>query len=249
MNAPIQMTSSTAIMSAPTQSSSSIGSIPAGASPNFSCFLAGQTVGTVNVWWFATYDGVTGYIASEFDNSTYASDGDIPSKYGIPWCVGTPTASIQPASNPQPSTYNPQSGSGSNSGGSTPAHTPVQRAIAWATQYNGKSFESGECLLFVEQAWSAAGVNIGTGGTAAHYWALDPRGYTRHTSRSPEVGSLVFWGATPGNSAGHVGIMVGPNTVISTSSWPEPWSGTTVHEWSFSGRNAAGYPFLGWMMP
>jgi hypothetical protein len=44
-----------------------------------------------------------------------------------------------------------------------------------------------------------------------------------------------------------VGIYEGNNTVISTSSWPE--SGDQVHEWSFSDRNAAGYPYLGWMLP
>jgi cell wall-associated NlpC family hydrolase len=123
----------------------------------------------------------------------------------------------------------------------------AQRAIDWARSHNGQNFDSGYCLLFVQQAYSAAGVSLGTGGTAARYWSSNPRGFARHTDRSPEVGSLVFWGATAGNSAGHVGIYLGNDTVISTSSWPQPSPGKLVHTWSFSGRNARGYPYLGWM--
>ena len=124
----------------------------------------------------------------------------------------------------------------------------ASKAIAWARQYLGQDFDSGYCLLFVYQAYQAAGINIGSASTAESYWSTDPRGYTRHAGdKNPAVGSLVFWGATAANSAGHVGIYEGNNTVISTSSWPE--SGDQVHEWSFSGRNAAGYPYLGWMLP
>jgi cell wall-associated NlpC family hydrolase len=127
--------------------------------------------------------------------------------------------------------------------------TAAQKAVNWAVAHNGQSFDSGYCLLFVEQAYAAGGVNIGTGGTAAKYWSADPKGYTRHTSTSPAVGALVFWGATASNSAGHVGIYLGNDQVISTSSWPEKSTGTTVHEWSLTGRNAEGYPYLGWMSP
>jgi hypothetical protein len=122
------------------------------------------------------------------------------------------------------------------------------KAIAWARQYLGKNYDSGLCLLFVEQAYSAAGISIGAAPTAVGYWNGDPRGYARHPGdKNPPVGALVFWGATKSNSAGHVGIYEGGHTVISTSSWPE--SGDQVHEWSFSGRNAAGYPYLGWLLP
>jgi hypothetical protein len=124
----------------------------------------------------------------------------------------------------------------------------ASKAISWARQYLGTNDDSGYCLLFVYQAYQAAGINIGSSSTAASYWSGNPRGYTRHPGdKNPAVGSLVFWGATKANPAGHVGIYEGNNTVISTSSWPE--SGNQVHEWSFSGRNAAGYPYLGWMLP
>lgn len=135
------------------------------------------------------------------------------------------------------------SGGGGGSGSSA-----ASTAINWARQHLGQNFDSGLCLQFVAQAYQAAGIGIGSAATAASYWSSDPRGYARHPGdKNPAVGSLVFWGATSANSAGHVGIYEGNNTVISTSSWPE--SGSQVHEWSFSGRNAAGYPYLGWLMP
>jgi CHAP domain len=131
-----------------------------------------------------------------------------------------------------------------SSGGTSAA----SKAIAWARQYLGKDYDSGYCLLFVYQAYQAAGINIGSASIAASYWSSNPRSYARHPGdKNPAIGSLVFWGATTANPAGHVGIYEGNNAVISTSSWPE--SGTQVHEWSFSGRNAAGYPYLGWMLP
>jgi hypothetical protein len=126
--------------------------------------------------------------------------------------------------------------------------SPAADAIAWAHQHLGQTYDSGLCLLFASQAYQAAGINIGSAATAASYWSGNPRGYTRHPGdKSPAYGSLVFWGATSANPDGHVGIYEGDDTVISTSSWPE--SGSQVHEWSFSGRNAAGYPYLGWMLP
>ena len=131
-------------------------------------------------------------------------------------------------------------------GGGGPSAT-AQAAINWANGHLGQSYDSGYCLAFVAEAYSAAGVNIGGADTAADYWSSNPNGYAEHSDASPEVGSLVFWGATAANYAGHVGIYLGNDTVISTSSWPESSSDTTVHTWSFSGRNAAGYPYLGWM--
>jgi surface antigen len=130
-----------------------------------------------------------------------------------------------------------------------PSSSTADRAIAYAKGYLGSSHDSGYCLAFVQEAYASAGISLGTGGTAANYWAVNPKGFAKHTDTSPAVGALVFWGATPSNSAGHVGIYEGNDTVISTSSWPQSSSGTLVHEWSFSARNNAGYPYLGWMLP
>jgi surface antigen len=128
--------------------------------------------------------------------------------------------------------------------------TPQTGAINYARQYLGQSYDSGECLAFVAAAYQAAGISIGGAVGAAQYWSSDPESYTRYAGNtSPSVGALVFWGATSSNPYGHVGIYEGDNTVISTSSWPEPVSDPDVHEWSFSGRNGAGYPYLGFMVP
>ncbi|GAB3665327.1 hypothetical protein GCM10027596_31320 [Nocardioides korecus] len=141
----------------------------------------------------------------------------------------------------------PSCGGGPTGGGVSGPSATAQRAINWAMARNGQAIDSGACLLFVEQAYRAAGVDLGTGYSAARYWQTNPRGFPRHTDRAPEVGSLVFWGATSRNPYGHVGIYLGNNTVVSTSSWPQPSGSRTVHTWSFSGRNGAGYPYLGWM--
>jgi hypothetical protein len=84
--------------------------------------------------------------------------------------------------------------------------------------------------------------------------------YTEHPGdTSPVMGALVFWGPADvggyNNPDGHVGLYVGnvsgvgADEVISTESWPESGSNPYVHYFSLSGRNAAGYPYLGWMMP
>jgi surface antigen len=135
------------------------------------------------------------------------------------------------------------------------ADAPSQ-AVSWAQQYLGQDYDNGLCLQFVSAAYASAGVEIGSASTAAAYWQQNPEHYVEHPGdTSPTVGALVFWGATTTNSAGHVGIFVGSvpgvgsNEVISTSSWPEPTSDPDVHYFSLSGRNAAGYPYDGWLAP
>jgi hypothetical protein len=122
------------------------------------------------------------------------------------------------------------------------------------------------CLAFVTDAYKAGQVDLGTVGNnngAAQYWAKNPEGFVEHPGNlNPPVGALVFWGPTPApydNPYGHVGIYRGNDTVISSASWPESPTGTVVHEFSFTGRNAASdgmapftpgfYPYLGWIAP
>lgn len=137
---------------------------------------------------------------------------------------------------------------------------PGQAAIAWAQKYLNRRYDFEECLVFVQSAYSSAGVNIGRAATAADYWSINPMGYAKHPGdANPPVGALVFWGADDvdgySNPAGHVGIYVGAvpghgsDEVISTWSWPEPSSQPDVHYFSLSGRKDAGYPYLGWMDP
>ena len=94
--APIQTTTSTGIYSGPTSSSSELGVMPAGTSPGYICWTTGPVVVYVNVWFEVYWGGITGYYASYYDNSSYPTDSDITSKYGIPECGGTlPTSVIQ----------------------------------------------------------------------------------------------------------------------------------------------------------
>jgi hypothetical protein len=149
-------------------------------------------------------------------------------------------------------------GGGGIGGSGSPPET--EQAIAWAQQYLGSSYDDGYCLEFVQSAYSTAGIAIGSADTAADYWSTDPEGYAEHPGdTNPPIGALVFWGPDDvdgySNPAGHVGIYVGAvagygtDEVISTWSWPEPSSQPDVHYFSLSGRNAAGYPYLGWLAP
>ena len=128
-------------------------------------------------------------------------------------------------------------------GGGGPSAT-AQAAINWANGRLGQSYDSGYCLAFVAEAYSAAGVDIGGADAAADYWSSNPNGYAEHSDASPEWGSLVFWGATSANYAGHVGIYLGNDTVISAElrrpSSPRVTPRCTPG--GCSGRNAAGYP-------
>jgi surface antigen len=67
------------------------GSVPKGISPTYRCWARGDSVGGLTVWFLATYSGHTGFIPSHYDNSSYSSASDIPSKYHIPSCGSTGT--------------------------------------------------------------------------------------------------------------------------------------------------------------
>lgn len=70
-----------------------IGRIPEGASPDYHCFVWGERVVTVPIWFYVTYNGVTGYYASFYDDSSYRSNEELTAKYGVPAC---PAASAAP---------------------------------------------------------------------------------------------------------------------------------------------------------
>lgn len=123
-------------------------------------------------------------------------------------------------------------------------------AAAWSTFDQDITTDAGYCLAFVEHSFAAAGVAMSPASTAAEYWTSNPDGFTEHPGdTSPAIGSALFWGPTPDNPAGHTGLYLGEDLVLSTASWPEGWSATQGHVFSFSGRNAAGYPYDGWVDP
>lgn len=123
------------------------------------------------------------------------------------------------------------------------ATSAEQGAISWAQSQLGQDVYDGYCLAFVVDAYKlGGGVDIGSADSAVDYWSahadLQHPGDT-----NPPYGALTLWGATASNPYGHVGISLGDGTVIST--YEE--STHVVHVFSIAARNAAGYPYLGWM--
>jgi uncharacterized protein YraI len=78
-----------------------VGWIPEGASPDYNCYVWGERVNNVPIWFNVNWNGVTGFYSSYFDNSSYQSDAELQSKYGIPKC-GESAPAPPPAPAPQP---------------------------------------------------------------------------------------------------------------------------------------------------
>jgi hypothetical protein len=102
ISAPIQITNTGGegvyIRSEPNTSSTRLGWMQEGASPDYQCFAYGQNVNGVPVWFNVTYNGITGYYASYYDNSSYHSNAELTAKYGIPQCGSAPPAEPPPPS-------------------------------------------------------------------------------------------------------------------------------------------------------
>ena len=219
ISAPIHITSTVNMRPGPgTTSGSPIATIPSGASPDYHCWAQGQNISGVDVWFNVTYGGHTGYYASYYDSSSYATDSAITSKYHIPNCV-TPA----------------------------PPTSTAQKAINWAKSKVGQTGWDGLCLNFVYQAYlSGAGVNITAGlpygpshNTAYTYWTVAPN---HHTDRNPPAGALVFWrGASSPTGAGHVGLSLGGGTIISS------YDGRTHGIHTFNINSYQQNLYLGWV--
>jgi uncharacterized protein YjbI with pentapeptide repeats len=93
----IQMTSNAPLLSGPSTSSNSIGTIPDGESPQYVCWTTGPPVGNVNVYFYVLWDGTAGYYPSYYDNSVYSTDSRISIDYGIPACGSVPTTFTPPS--------------------------------------------------------------------------------------------------------------------------------------------------------
>jgi hypothetical protein len=83
----------------PNTSRPAVGWMPEGASPDYHCFVWGQNINGVPIWFNVTYNGVTGYYASYYDDSSYHSNEELTAKYGVPLCGQAPPA---PAPTPPP---------------------------------------------------------------------------------------------------------------------------------------------------
>lgn len=87
----------------PNTSRPAIGWMPEGASPDYHCFVWGQSVNGVPIWFNVTYNGVTGFYASYYDDSSYHSNEELTAKYGVPLCGSAPPPSPAPSpSEPSP---------------------------------------------------------------------------------------------------------------------------------------------------
>jgi hypothetical protein len=92
----------------PNTSRPAVGWMPEGASPDYNCFVWGQNIGGVPIWFNVTYNGVTGYYASYYDDSSYHSNEELTAKYGVPLCGSAPPA--PPPSTPPPPPLSSASG-------------------------------------------------------------------------------------------------------------------------------------------
>jgi uncharacterized protein YjbI with pentapeptide repeats len=133
--APITVTTAAPVDSSP--GSAQISTLPAGTQPGFVCWTTGPTVSDVNVWFQVYWLGAEGYYPSGLDNSTYATDGEITSKYGVPECAGTSSSSTGGGTS--------SGGGGSSGGGSAPTtgHTggtvTGQAILNAASQWIGRT--------------------------------------------------------------------------------------------------------------
>ena len=104
----IHMTENAPMFSSPSASSSEVGTIPNGDSPDYVCWTTGPAVGNVNVYFYVLWQGVAGYYPSYYDSSVYATDSRISIDYGIPACGSVPTTFTPPSNGsvvlPGPST-------------------------------------------------------------------------------------------------------------------------------------------------
>lgn len=105
ISAPIHIhgTGTDGVLIRPTPNTSlpAVGWMAEGTSPDYHCFTYGQMIGNVNVWFSVTHRGITGYYASYFDDSSYRSEAELTSKYGIPKC-GAAAPAPGPAPGPAP---------------------------------------------------------------------------------------------------------------------------------------------------
>jgi hypothetical protein len=94
-SAPIHVTDDVNLRAGTDASTARVGGLYRGTSPSFNCWAQGQNVNGVDIWFNVTYNGVTGYYASFFDDSSYATDAQITSKYRIRPC-GESSAPVAP---------------------------------------------------------------------------------------------------------------------------------------------------------
>ncbi len=195
ISAPIQISGTDGegvfIRAEPNTSSTRLGWMPEGASPDYNCFVWGQDINGVPIWFNVNWAGITGYYASYYDNSSYHSNEELTAKYGVPLCGAAPpsepppppTSTPEPTPSPSPSPEEGVSGSsgGPPSGPSAPSGVPFNRGatVAWATHHARDTPPyPASCTWFVSQALWAGGLPKTAAWTSAgghgHFWSHRP---------------------------------------------------------------------------
>jgi len=193
--------------------------MPPGTSPDFNCWTQGQNIGGVDVWFSINYHGVTGYYASYYDNSSYSTDTQITSKYGIPHCG--------PAQGPAQVAANWAAGHVGQNYDSGLCLAFVFQAWA-AAGVNLRNYVT---------------VPINGNTYPVDIWNHFNHGTTGGGSQPP-VGALVFYANKQGNrTLSHVAISVGGGRTVSTSDGV----GSNVHYETIAQHSYANY--LGWWLP
>jgi uncharacterized protein YraI len=226
----IKTTAAVTIKSGPDSGFGSTGSVPNGVSPTKFCWLPGQKIGYVDVWFDVTYGGNVGFIPSYYDDSSYTHDGDITAKYGIPECA---TAISPPTS---------------------PVSATEAAAANWATGQIGSKSWDGLCLALVNKAWAAAGVSLPSEVSVAWNGNTYPTDIWGHfkagktgTGAPAVPGSIVFFhGSTSAHYRdwSHVIIYVGNGEYVSS---PDSVNESDVHYETY-GQHPTNVE-LGWWLP
>jgi uncharacterized protein YraI len=145
------------IRSGPSTSYTRIGWMPEGASPDYNCFVWGESINGVPIWFNVNYNGVNGYYASFYDDSSYQSNEELTAKYGINLC-GSPAAGAPPSAPPPPAAAPPSAPPASAPPTSPLPTAPPKPAAVYFSPYkqgveNGRfEFNDGSTnLLYVNQ--------------------------------------------------------------------------------------------------
>jgi uncharacterized protein YraI len=133
----------------PSTANPAVGWMPEGASPDYNCFVWGQNIGGVPIWFNVNYNGKTGYYASYYDDSSYHSNEELTAKYGVPLCGASPPPAPAPVPGPGPAPSAPPPNS-------PPGSTPPPPAAVYFSPFNRGTYEVGEGVTMVySETWKS----------------------------------------------------------------------------------------------
>ncbi len=145
------------IRAEPNTSSTRVGWMPEGASPDYNCFVWGQSINGVPIWFNVNYAGVNGYYSSFYDDSSYHSNEELTAKYGVSLCGSAPTSAPAPSSETHAEAEAPLVET------APPVPTGINfnrgAAVSWGISHaKDKPPHDAACTWFVSQALWAGGL-------------------------------------------------------------------------------------------